>query len=106
MFLTCLGITIPDITAVIDSGKEKVMRFVNVLLYCAACSNIIKGLTSDDRYPGSLRRLYLAQMLSNVGVELVEFKKGSAFTYLPNIVMTSSSVVLVLNTLELLVTDF
>lgn len=82
-----LGITIPDITAVIDTGKEKVMRYVKqpFLLYSILIKILVS--TSDARYRSWLKFLLPVQMQSSVEVGQDESRKEYVSTCSQNIDM-------------------
>jgi len=84
------GITIPDITAVIDTGKEKTMRsvFKSHERQCLASADNFQGSMRDDNFPGSWNRSFHAQTQSSVAEEPVESRMESAFIYSPSTGMT------------------
>ena len=52
------GITIPDVTCVIDTGKHKEMRFVSSSVSLLLGADILLDLTSGDSFLGSLKHSY------------------------------------------------
>jgi ATP-dependent RNA helicase DHX29 len=81
------GITIPDITAVIDAGKEKTMRYVLQTKYRFSANGI--DSMNDDNSPDSWRLSSLEPTQSNDVEEQVECKLVSASTCSQSIAMTN-----------------
>ena len=81
------GITIPDVTCVIDTGKHKEMRSVRLPDWILLDADGSSGLMSGGSCPGSLKPSSPEPTRNNDVDEQVGFKKVSAFTSSPKTAM-------------------